>query len=135
MIVISAAGMLNGGRILHHLKARLPHPENTILFCGYQAEGTKGRTLQDRPNNLVKLRIHHKEVQIEAEIATIASLSAHGDSQDIKEWLQRMTKTPSHVILNHGDPSAVATMAALVQSVFPRATVTPLLKPTFMKLF
>jgi metallo-beta-lactamase family protein len=135
MIVISAAGMLNGGRILHHLKARLPHPENTILFCGYQAEGTKGRTLQDRPNNLAKLRIHHKEVQIEAEIATIASLSAHGDSQDIKEWLQRMTKTPSHVILNHGDPSAVATMAALVQSVFPRATVTPLLKPTFMKLF
>jgi metallo-beta-lactamase family protein len=135
MIVISAAGMLNGGRILHHLKARLPNPENTILFCGYQAEGTKGRILQDRPDHLTKLRIHHKEFAIEAEIATIGSLSAHGDSKDIKEWLQRMSKAPSHIIINHGDPSAVLSMAAIAQNIFPKASITPLLKPTYLKLF
>lgn len=135
MIVISAAGMLNGGRILHHLKSRLPHAENTILFCGYQAEGTKGRTLQDRPDHLSKLRIHHKEVPIEAEIATIASLSAHGDFQDIAEWLQRMSKPPSHVLINHGEPPAMLGMQAIVQKTFPKALVTPLLKPTLVTLF
>lgn len=130
MIVISAAGMLNGGRILHHLKARLPDARNTVLFCGYQAEGTKGRTLQDRPNHLDKLRIHHKEVPIEAEIATIASLSAHGDWQDITDWLKRMNKKPSHVIVNHGDPGAMTAMSAHIQKVFPAAAVIPLFKPT-----
>jgi len=135
MIVISAAGMLNGGRILHHLKARLPHPENTVLFCGYQAEGTKGRTLQDRPNDLSILRIHHQEVPIEAEIATIASLSAHGDWQDITEWLNRMTKPPSHIIINHGEPKSMISMAEHIKKILPNAKVTPLLSPTKITLF
>jgi metallo-beta-lactamase family protein len=135
MVVISAAGMLNGGRILHHLKARLPHPENTILFCGFQAEGTKGRTLQERPNGLDKLRIHHKEISIEAEIATMESLSAHGDWQDICGWVKRMTKPPSQVIINHGDPLAMEAMAQHVKELLPKATVTPMLAPGRMTLF
>ena len=135
MIVISAAGMLNGGRILHHLKARLPHEQNTILFCGYQAEGTKGRTLQDRPNGLDKLRIHHQEVPIEAEIATMESLSAHGDWQDLCEWVSRMTKPPSHVIVNHGNPEAMTAMEARLKSILPRAKVTAMLQPGTIQLF
>jgi metallo-beta-lactamase family protein len=135
MIVISAAGMLNGGRILHHLKSRLPHPENTILFCGYQAEGTKGRTLQDRPNNLNKLRIHHVEFPIEAEIATIASLSAHGDWQDITSWLGRMTKLPSHIFINHGDKPAMTQMIEHIKKVAPKSQVKALWGPEKISLF
>jgi metallo-beta-lactamase family protein len=135
MIVISAAGMLNGGRILHHLKARLPNSNNTILFCGFQAEGTKGRILQERPNGLDKLRIHHQEVPIEAEIATMASLSAHGDWQDLCGWLKRMTKPPSTVIINHGDPEAMKAMVGHVKEILPRATVTPMLTPGRITLF
>lgn len=135
MIAISAAGMLNGGRILHHLKARLPHPNNTVLFCGYQAEGTKGRTLQERPDGLDKLRIHHKEVPIEAEIATMESLSAHGDWQDICAWLKRMTKPPSHVLINHGDPAAMVAMTKHVREILPRADVSPMLAPGRVTLF
>lgn len=135
MITISAAGMLNGGRILHHLKARLPSEENTVLFCGYQAEGTKGRTLQDRPGGLEFLRIHHDEVPIEAEIATMESLSAHGDWQDLLEWVKRMTKPPSHVIINHGNPEAMTAMAAHIKEILPRAQVTPMLQPGKLTLF
>jgi metallo-beta-lactamase family protein len=135
MVVISAAGMLNGGRILHHLKARLPKEENTVLFCGYQAEGTKGRTLQDRPNGLDKLRIHHLEVPIEAEIATMESLSAHGDWQDLSDWVKRMTKPPSHVIINHGNPDAMNSFALKLKELLPRAKITPMLSPGAIQLF
>jgi metallo-beta-lactamase family protein len=135
MITISAAGMLNGGRILHHLKARLPYEENTVLFCGFQAEGTKGRTLQERAGGLDKLRIHHQEVPIEAEIATMESLSAHGDWQDICTWLKRMAKPPSQVIINHGDPEAMQAMVAHVQDILPKAHVTPMLEPGRITLF
>ena len=135
MITISAAGMLNGGRILHHLKARLPYEENTVLFCGFQAEGTKGRTLQERASGLDKLRIHHQEVPIEAEIATMESLSAHGDWQDICAWLKRMAKPPSQVIINHGDPEAMQAMVAHVQDILPKANVTPMLEPGRITLF
>jgi metallo-beta-lactamase family protein len=109
--VISAAGMLSGGRILHHLKTRLPHEENTILFCGYQADGTKGRFLQDNAEDLDKLRIHHQEVEVNAEIATISELSAHGDYKDIEGWLGLMTRKPRKILINHGNPAASDAMA------------------------
>lgn len=134
-IVISAAGMLNGGRILHHLRARLPHPENTILFCGYQAEGTKGRYLQENAGRIETLRIHHQEVPIEAEIATIDTLSAHGDWQDIKDWLKSISRPPFHVMLNHGDPQAMEEMANHVREVLPHCLVTPILKPDKYVIF
>ena len=134
-IVISAAGMLNGGRILHHLKARLPHEENTILFCGYQAEGTKGRYLQDNAGSIETLRIHHVETPIAAEIATIDTLSAHGDYQDICEWLRTMQKPPFHVILNHGDPEALDAMGEHVKVILPKAKISVMQNPGRVELF
>ena len=104
MIIISAAGMLSGGRILHHIKARLPYSKNTILFVGYQAEGTKGRLLQ---SGIPTLRIHHEDVSVEAEVATISSLSAHGDTSDIMDWLKHFQRLPKKIFLNHGEPPAL----------------------------
>jgi metallo-beta-lactamase family protein len=118
MVVISASGMLNGGRILHHLKRRLPDEKNTILFCGYQAEGTKGRFLQENAGFLEELRIHHQPVKVAAEIATIAQLSAHADQDELLGWISKMRKLPKSVVVNHGSPEAQKTLANLIQHRF-----------------
>ena len=118
MVVISASGMLNGGRILHHLKRRLPYAKNTILFCGYQAEGTKGRFLQENAANLEELRIHHQPVKVAAEIATITQLSAHADQEELLGWIAKMTKKPKSVVVNHGSPESQKKLAQLIQERF-----------------
>jgi len=106
-IVISASGMLNGGRILHHLKMKLPDPKSTVLFVGYQVPGTKGALLK---NHLGKIRIHHQMVDVEAEIVTIDTLSAHADSDGLVEWVRNLKTQPRRVFLNHGEPAALAAL-------------------------
>lgn len=106
-IVISAAGMLTGGRVLHHLKARLPFEKNAVLFVGFQVEGTKGRLLKQ---GLTKIRIHHKEIDVEAEILAVESLSAHADSDDIIKWCGEFESAPRKVFLNHGEPGPLGAL-------------------------
>jgi metallo-beta-lactamase family protein len=101
-VVISASGMLAGGRVLHHLKKRLPDPRNMIIFSGYQAEGTKGRFLQDNSGTAKTLRIHHKEVELAAEVVTISNLSAHADYRQLITWLKGTHQKPQQVLINHG---------------------------------
>ena len=115
IVVISASGMLSGGRILHHLKHRLPNEKNTVLFCGYQAEGTKGRVLQESMGVLKSIRIHHQEVNIEAEIATMDHLSAHADQSELLAWIASMKKKPKSIIVNHGEPEAQKALAKLIE--------------------
>ena len=103
-VVISAAGMLSGGRVLHHLKARLPGSENIVLFVGYQAEGTKGRLLV---GGLPVIRLHHQDVVVEAEIVSIDSLSAHADSSELVDWVSKIECPPQKVFLNHGETQAL----------------------------
>jgi metallo-beta-lactamase family protein len=112
MVIVSASGMLSGGRILHHLKARLPDAKNTMIFAGYQAEGSKGRWLQDfvMGKQSGVFRIHHKEVEVEAEIVTMDELSAHADYQDMMEWLGGLRKAPELTIINHGSEEAQIAM-------------------------
>lgn len=112
IIVISAAGMLTGGRILHHLKHRLPVAKNIILFVGFQAEGTKGRLLQE---GLLKIRIHHQEIPVEAKIMSMESLSAHADANDIMNWLKRFSKKPSKIFINHGELPASQALQERIQ--------------------
>ena len=111
-IVISAAGMLTGGRILHHLKAKLPGAENGVLFVGYQAEGTKGLLLK---NGLRQLRIHHQVVEVEAEIFSIDNLSAHADSNDLVDWVQTIEKKPTTTFLVHGETNPLRTLKYRLQ--------------------
>jgi metallo-beta-lactamase family protein len=113
MIVLSAAGMLTGGRILHHLKARLPREQNGVLFVGYQAESTKGRILQ---SGVDKLRIHHEEIPVRAEILSMESLSAHADVSDILNWLRGFKRAPKKVFINHGERDASLGLAGQIQS-------------------
>lgn len=125
MIIISASGMLNGGRILHHLKTRLPDPANTVVFVGYQAEGTKGRYLLDHGKAEGKLRIFHAEVPVEADIESVDNLSAHADQQDLVAWVGRMRKLPKKILLNHGSQESSAALAGLLKSAFPGSEILP----------
>jgi len=118
MVVISASGMLNGGRILHHLKHRLPNEKNTVMFTGYQADGTKGRFLQENSGKVECLRIHHRDVPINAEIVTLDVLSSHADYQDTMEWLDAMQVKPKIIALNHGHPNAQKALADRIKKAF-----------------
>lgn len=103
-IVISASGMLHGGRVLHHLKMKLPDEKSAVLFVGYQVPGTKGYLLKNR---IGKIRLHHQLVDVEAEIITIDSLSAHADSNELIAWVSAFKKKPRRIFLNHGEPPAL----------------------------
>ncbi len=112
-IVISAAGMLTGGRILHHLKAKLSDEKSGVLFVGYQAQGTKGLLLK---NGLRRIRIHHKDVDVEAEIFNIESMSAHADSDEIINFINRMARKPRKTFLNHGEENSLNSLRYRIQN-------------------
>lgn len=122
-IIISAAGMLTGGRVLHHLKAHLPDSKCGVLFVGYQAEGTKGRLLKD---GLKKLRIHHKEVDVNAEIFSLDSLSAHADAEDLVKWVNAIDIPPQNIFLNHGE---IASLQALKEKILTQTKVKNVVIP------
>ena len=102
-VIISASGMATGGRVLHHLKAFGSDRRNTILFSGFQAEGTRGRALlQGAPD----VKIHGQWIPIHAEIAELPMLSAHADADQLMRWLSGFRAAPRKVFVVHGEPSA-----------------------------
>ncbi len=102
-IVISASGMATGGRILHHLRRRLPDERNTVIFAGFQAEGTRGRRLLDGEQ---EIKIFGEFVPVRAQIERLENLSAHADSREILRWLGGFKRAPEKVFLVHGEPAA-----------------------------
>ena len=102
-IIISASGMLTGGRILHHLKWRLPHEKNVVLFVGYQAEGTRGRNLLEGAQSI---RIHGEEFPVRARVAQVQALSGHADQDELLRWLSGFTQAPAHTFITHGETEA-----------------------------
>lgn len=115
MIVISASGMATGGRILHHLKQRLPDPRTTVLLSGFQAVGTRGRKLQEGAR---ELRIHGQDVPVRATVESLDGLSAHADRDEILRWLAGFEQPPRQVHVVHGEPEAARSLAEAVQARF-----------------
>jgi len=111
-IIISASGMATGGRIVHHLRRRLDDARNTVLFVGYQAQGTRGRYLQDGAR---EIRIYGQEIPVRARIETLSGLSAHADAEEILAWLQGFDVAPRRTYLVHGEPDSSRALAALIQ--------------------
>jgi metallo-beta-lactamase family protein len=99
--------MATGGRVVHHLKAFASDPKNTILFAGFQAEGTRGAAML---NGAKSIRIHGEDVPVLAQIESIDSLSAHADYVQILEWLKKMKKAPRQVFVTHGEQEAANAM-------------------------
>jgi metallo-beta-lactamase family protein len=110
-VIISSSGMLAGGRILHHCRIRLPHPENTLLITGYQAVGTLGRALLDRARFV---RIHKSEVPVLAEVTDLKGMSGHADAREILRWLSAIRTPPKRVFLTHGEEDAAQALAGLI---------------------
>jgi metallo-beta-lactamase family protein len=106
-IVIASSGMMNGGRILHHLARRLPDPRTTVLVAGFQAIGTRGRSLVDGAKFL---RIHGRDVPVKAAVRRVDALSGHGDRKEIGRWLAALPE-PRRTFLVHGEPPAAQGMA------------------------
>jgi len=108
MIIISASGMATGGRVLHHLKARLPDHRTTVLLPGFQAAGTRGRALQDGAR---ELRIHGQDVAVRAKVVTLDGLSAHADREEILRWASGFMRPPRRAYVVHGEPQAASALA------------------------
>lgn len=106
-IIISASGMLTGGRILHHVAAYGGDPRNAILLSGFQAGGTRGAALAAGADHL---RIFGNDVPIRAEVIQIGSLSGHADADEILAWLRHAGHAPRMTYVTHGEPDAADTM-------------------------
>lgn len=114
MIIVSASGMATGGRVLHHLLHRVSRPETTVLFAGFQSEGTRGWSLQHGARTI---RIFGEDVAVHADIATVHGLSAHGDQEDLLRWLRTAEGKPKKVFLVHGEPNAIRVLGDKIREL------------------
>jgi metallo-beta-lactamase family protein len=127
-IIISASGMATGGRILHHLRHRLPSRKDTILFIGHQAEGTRGRKILDG-NPTVK--IHGEDVPIKAGVENISGFSAHADYNEILAWLMGFNRPPQKTFIVHGEPDASSSLAEKINTRLGWDVVIPQFQESF----
>ncbi len=121
-VIISASGMCNAGRIKHHLKYNLWRPEASVVFVGYQAEGTLGRIIL---NGTQKVKILGDEIGISAEIHSIQGFSGHADRDGLMEWLSAFTVKPKKVFVVHGEADSAAEFAGHISEKLGLDTVVP----------
>lgn len=122
LIVISASGMCTGGRVLHHLQRFLPDERSTILFVGYQAAGTRGRTLVDGAS---ELKLMGQYVPVRARIVQLDGLSAHADYSELLDWLRSSSLAPRGVFVTHGETSAADAFRRRLREAFGWAARVP----------
>jgi metallo-beta-lactamase family protein len=115
VIIVSASGMATGGRILHHLQRRLPDARTTVLLVGFQAAGTRGRSLQDGAKTI---KMFGAEVPVRARVETLHGLSAHADQQETLRWLGGFKRPPRQTYLVHGEPAAAEALAVAIHARF-----------------
>jgi metallo-beta-lactamase family protein len=118
IMVVAASGMLTGGRVMHHLKDFLPDPTCTLLFIGYQGEGTLGRHIQ---NGAKTARIDGQEIDVRCRVRVISGFSAHADQHELESWLAHFGRAgaagrPKQIFIVHGDPDAAEAFAARIRS-------------------
>jgi metallo-beta-lactamase family protein len=112
-IVVSSSGMATGGRVLYHLQSALPDKRSTVLFVGFQAAGTRGRTLVDGAR---EVKIRGQFVTVNARIERLDSMSAHADSGETLRWLGGFARPPSMTYLVHGEPAPMDTLKSTIES-------------------
>jgi metallo-beta-lactamase family protein len=114
-IIISASGMATGGRVLHHLARLAPDPKNIILLAGFQAEGTRGRALEEGAK---VIRIHGQDIPVAAEVINLRQFSAHAGKSELLRWLTGVPSPPRQTYLTHGEPPASAALKTAIESAF-----------------
>jgi metallo-beta-lactamase family protein len=111
-IIVSASGMVTGGRVMHHLAQRLPDAHNAVILAGFQAQGTRGRALQEGAKTL---RLFGQEVPVNAEIVTLGQFSAHAGKSELLRWLGALPAAPKQTYLIHGEPSAAQSLQSAIR--------------------
>jgi metallo-beta-lactamase family protein len=111
-IILAASGMCEAGRIRHHLRFNLPRPDSTILFVGFQAQGTLGRTIADGAQ---RVRISGRDVAVRAQIRRIESYSAHADRSELIAWIEAREPIAGSLFLTHGESGAIEALRKAVQ--------------------
>ena len=120
-IIIAGAGMMNGGRIVHHAMRYLSDERNTLLIIGYQAENTLGRRILDGDS---PVEIMGEHIPVRCHVKAIGALSAHADQNKLLDWIGGGTSIPKKVLINHGEPNASEELAKrLIGDLGIKATV------------
>ncbi|MBR3765429.1 MAG: MBL fold metallo-hydrolase [Clostridia bacterium] len=112
-VIISASGMCDAGRVRHHLKHNLWRPECTVLFVGYQSNGTLGRQLQDGKK---EVKVLGEEIVVRAEIATLQGVSGHADKNGLLRWMDGFHPAPPQIFVNHGDHDQAVTFTETLKA-------------------
>lgn len=120
--IIAGAGMMTGGRIIHHLKEYLGEPSTTILIVGYQAEGTLGRRLLDGAK---QVDLFHEPIEVRAKLVACGAFSAHADHPQLMHWLAGVTSPVQTVYLTHGDTEARQKLATAISAEQQREVHLP----------
>lgn len=121
-IIIAGSGMANGGRALEHFKHYISDAKNTIVFLGFQAKGTEGRSLVEGAK---EIKIFDRLYEVNAEIKTIDTLSAHADYAETLEWLSYFKNSPKKVFITHGELKAAQSLKAKIEERFGWSVVIP----------
>src|SRR5579872_2249487 len=119
-LVLSASGMCEGGRILHHLRNNIEDPRNTVLITGYQAEYTLGRKIVEKQS---EVPIFGEPMRLRAEVCSLNELSGHADQKELIEWMRPIAKGLKKVFLVHGEPEQGAALSQLIQKTYGIETV------------
>jgi len=121
-VIISASGMCEAGRIRHHLKHNLWREECTVLFVGYQANGTLGRAIYEGAKTV---KLFGEEVQVNAEIAYLAGISGHADKEGLLKWVRGFEQKPQMIFVNHGEDQVCTEFAECLEQEFGIMTIAP----------
>ena len=125
-VIITTSGMLSGGPVMEHLKALGGGKENTLLFVGYQGEGTMGRRIQKGWRELpVRNNGRNSIMKLELQVGTIQGLSGHSDRNQLINFVRRLRSRPERVIMNHGDSTNTVNMARTLHKMFRMETIAP----------
>src|SRR5271163_810740 len=114
-IIVSASGMVSGGRVLHHLALRLPDARNAVILAGFQADGTRGRALLEGAKTL---KLYGQNVAVNAEIVEMGQFSAHAGKSELLRWLGALPAAPKQTYLTHGEPAAAQALQASITEKF-----------------
>lgn len=128
-MVIAGSGMCTGGRIKHHLANNIANPKNTIMFVGYQAAGTLGRSIVNGENNV---RIHGQEYEVKARIVQIGGFSAHADRDELLAWLKALKKPPKKIFVVHGEQDSAKHFADYIREQTGWSTEVPAYQDEFI---
>lgn len=121
-LIIAASGMATGGRVIHHLKTYAPYENNTLLFTGFQAAGTRGEKIVGGSDTV---KIHGQHVPVRAEVQNLSGLSAHADSEELIKWVKRFESPPKLTFVTHGEPNAAAEFRSKLENTFNTSCVVP----------